>query len=93
MKISRIKTILKAQTCNLFSREWYDKTALLLSEVDKPKEEIIPVIDTRFEKFQIGVKYLNSELSNISSSHPRTILKDLGKYCEKNGFVLLKTKS
>lgn len=93
MKISKIQTILKAQTCNLFSQEWYDKTALLLSEVDKLKEEVKPEFDPRFDNFQVGVRYYNREIDIEDGYELRNFLSSLEKFLVIKGLILTKGKN
>ncbi|WP_316743744.1 hypothetical protein [Pedobacter antarcticus] len=88
-----IKSNLKAQTCNLFSEQWYENTASLLSNLNKVELNKTVHIDPRFEKFQLGVKYYNSEITHEISVQMKTFLLELSIYCHAKGFKLTKGRT
>lgn len=89
-KLRQIERVLREQTCNLFSQEWYEFTVGLLFKLDKKLYEYNDDLLPKFNELERGVKHYNSKIDPNPAPHIKTFMNDLEKFCASEGLVLEK---
>lgn len=87
-----IQAILKERTCNLFSDEWYNATALQIKIIAEIQLETHDTYkhDPQFASYNHDVRYYNDEISGMPMTEKRTYIKNLGVFCVMNNKILIK---